>query len=713
MSDDSRWHKRRGFLTALAVGASLFGSLLATALPARAAPSAQIGLRVHILNPPNAVTDLAAAAVGTNDGDVQLTWTAPSNENGASMSRYVVRYATNPAFNVGHAETWWSQHAANEVTVSPAHAAGVLEFTSINGLTLGVTYYFGIKAIDTDNQISAIDTRTGTANQAATKPLNTGATDPPATPANFHGIALTTSSLRWTWDPVPLAGFYTVNAFPSGALIVQTNSTSADESGLSPNTAVTRTVRAGNANGLSLAAAAQTVHTMAAVPSALAFAKVDFTNIDLSWNANGNPAGTQYRLERSDDGSNYIVAGLLTGLTYADTGLNEQTTYYYRLIAINGDGLVTAPSVVLSTVTPRKVDFLPPDTPMGLKGTLDPTGTAFTLVWEAVTRNADGSPLSDLAGYNVYRRTTLTGGASKLTPQSLASTAFADQVNNQKYYFTVRAIDASGNESPDSLFAESSPEENIIFLGDDGLSSVAMPESVNAMLRSNNNKYGVPLTIELREDPIPANSNVLRTIRLQLIRGDTKEELNDLAFSKPQAVIGIGYGLVNGNVAPGNPAAQASAAPTTITPDQLSLYWNNGVTWVKIGGTVDTAVQAVKTKSSYLGSYQLRAVGRATSLSLEQGNVYPRVFTPNNDGLNDRVFFIFENPNNVPVSGEIFDLAGRQVATLAPPAQNTGIGTTMSWDGKDSAGAVVPGGVYYYRITGEGKTFTGTVAVAR
>ena len=57
-------------------------------------------------------------------------------------------------------------------------------------------------------------------------------------------------------------------------------------------------------------------------------------------------------------------------------------------------------------------------------------------------------------------------------------------------------------------------------------------------------------------------------------------------------------------------------------------------------------------------------------------------------------------------------MAGRLVKTLPAPDASSGIGTTLIWDGTDNAGAVAPGGAYVYRIKGEGKTFTGTVAVA-
>jgi gliding motility-associated-like protein len=692
----------------------LFGWMLATALPARAAPSVEIGIRTYILYPPNAVTDLTASQVGAQSGDAQLVWTAPRNINGARIDHYLIRYATYPAPSTAQAENWWDSQGANEVTISPAHAPGIPEFPILHNLTLGVTIYFGVKAVDVDNQIAPIDLRVGTTNQAKCTPLNVGSNAPPDTPDNFAGTALSSTSLRWSWDSARDASFYMLSAYPSGTLINTTTGLYLIETNLTPNAPISRTVRGGNGSGFSNPTVAETVYTLANTPTLVTISHVGFTTITLSWNAASNPTNTQYRLEQSNDGLNFSVVTLVSSLTVVDTGLSELTTYYYRLRALNGDGLITSPSIIVSTMTPNQLDFIAPNEPSGLKGNLDGSGRVFTLSWESVTTNVDGTPTTDLAGYDIYRRTALTGAPIKVTPVPLTVTAFADQVNNQVYYYTVRAIDASGNTSIHSLLADSSSESNIIFLGADEISSVVMPQAVNDLLRSNFNKYGVPLTIQMDEEAIPVGTQIVRQVRLTLVRVDNKQKLNDLAFARPQAIVSIGYALTNGNVGQGSPTAQSAPAASSVTPDQLSIYWNNGVSWVKIGGTLDLAAQALKTKSSFLGVYQLRSVGRASSLSLPQANVFPRVFTPNGDGLNDHVFFVLENPNGAQIVAEIFDFAGRRVATLPPPTASSSIGDAMfKWDGKDFNGGRVPSGAYYYTIQGEGKSFTGTVVVAR
>lgn len=96
--------------------------------------------------------------------------------------------------------------------------------------------------------------------------------------------------------------------------------------------------------------------------------------------------------------------------------------------------------------------------------------------------------------------------------------------------------------------------------------------------------------------------------------------------------------------------------------------------------------------------------------SLTFNGVFPRIFTPNSDGFNDKALFHFDNPELLPVTGKVYDISGAEVAPLAvgnDPA------TLLMWDGKDESGRLVPGGIYLYQIDFQGKFVTGTVVVAR
>ena len=76
-------------------------------------------------------------------------------------------------------------------------------------------------------------------------------------------------------------------------------------------------------------------------------------------------------------------------------------------------------------------------------------GTA-VLSWEAPTTNADGTPLTDLAGYRVHYGTS-PGPSGYTDFKYIAGNITQYTVDNltdgKTYYFAVSALDTSGNES--------------------------------------------------------------------------------------------------------------------------------------------------------------------------------------------------------------------------------------------------------------------------
>ncbi len=116
----------------------------------------------------------------------------------------------------------------------------------------------------------------------------------------------------------------------------------------------------------------------------------------------------------------------------------------------------------------------------------------------------------------------------------------------------------------------------------------------------------------------------------------------------------------------------------------------------------------------FIGATLLVSPGAVSALSLDPAtDVVPRIFSPNNDGINDVVFFRVNNPQQTPLSGVVLDMSGAQVATLALAPSGTIPADSLVWSGRDENGSFVPPGPYIYRIEGDGSPLTGVVVVAR
>jgi flagellar hook assembly protein FlgD len=61
---------------------------------------------------------------------------------------------------------------------------------------------------------------------------------------------------------------------------------------------------------------------------------------------------------------------------------------------------------------------------------------------------------------------------------------------------------------------------------------------------------------------------------------------------------------------------------------------------------------------------------------------------------------------------KIYDNAGRLIRTLVDAKENAGR-KTVTWDSKDSNNNLVAAGVYFYRLTADGKTASRKMVVVR
>lgn len=143
----------------------------------------------------------------------------------------------------------------------------------------------------------------------------------------------------------------------------------------------------------------------------------------------------------------------------------------------------------------------------------------------------------------------------------------------------------------------------------------------------------------------------------------------------------------------------------------------------RIGRRTDWLLTALAAAAAVaLGGFLTQLSAQTTTGGFRFAGTLARVITPNGDGRNDLAFFCYDNPSDGDVSGRIYTLLGAEVASTGPRTGAAGSACPggllpgsaqfSTWDGR-SAGSVVRSGVYVYRISAEGRSYTGTLLVVR
>ncbi len=175
--------------------------------------------------------------------------------------------------------------------------------------------------------------------------------------------------------------------------------------------------------------------TLPTAPAGLAATAVSSVSVNLNWtDASANETG--FQIERSlTSGSGYALIGATASnaVTYVDNGLTPQTTYYYRIRAINADGNSVYTTTVNSTT-------LAP-------GPIAPSGFAANALSSSSVNLTWTDASTDETGFQIER--SLTSG----TNFSLITTTAANAVNysdtgltpSTRYYYRIRSANSNGN----------------------------------------------------------------------------------------------------------------------------------------------------------------------------------------------------------------------------------------------------------------------------
>ncbi|MDN5852026.1 MAG: hypothetical protein L0K86_04115, partial [Actinomycetia bacterium] len=372
------------------------------------------------------------------DGAVTLTWKANSEPD---LRRYIIRRDGKLIRRVG---------------------AGRTSYTDSN-VQNGIPYKYTLVAQDkAGNKSAPTDSKSAT-------PADT------SDPAQPEGLEVTeeggTAVLNWDNNTDPDFGYYKVyrsinnpNVDVSGNPIKSglTESTFTDEDVANGSTYHYRVVAVdGNDNSSEASEIASITigdQQDPAAPTGLTATGGD-RSVALTWTASGSDDVNGYRIYRSTTPTVDISpANLVTGVdevtTYDDNSVENDTTYYYAVVAVDQAGN-ESPSSVIASATPT--DTTAPSAPTGLAAT---GGDGIVeLTWDA-----NGEP--DISGYRVYRGDSAdvaTGpGATPITGTSLLPTpAYTDTPveNGTTYFYAVVAVDSHGNESQASASTSATPAD--------------------------------------------------------------------------------------------------------------------------------------------------------------------------------------------------------------------------------------------------------------
>jgi hypothetical protein len=411
--------------------------------------------------------------------------------------------------------------------------------------------------------------------------------------------------------------------------------------------------------------------------------------------------------------------GSLEAHTY--TGLTPGTRYYFGIRSVNPAGIESPIDSLASTPTQQaSATALPSTPPTGTAGPKVPNGLLSTslsnglqvrLTWTPVTQDTSGNPVT-IAHYLVHKYSALGSTATAAITVSAATPEYTENTAGLNNFYRIQAVSTLGILSQLSDYLDSSGENNRYALAaDDPSTRVVMPREAALYLLAENNPHREDIYLTLAHQPQDEVNITLRSYKIAARRSSTDEEIIGFAFPQNNISVQLGYGAVvsqtNGFVTLGTRSGINAATLAQI----ISVYWYNGASFIRVGNPLLTLDQAVSVSVRNLGIYQIRALALSSAFRMAQGSPYPRVITPNGNE-NRRVFFFFDNPAGDPIRGTIYDLRGAHVRDLQINSQSP-TGNSLVWDGRDNQGAVVPSGIYLYKISAADETITGTVVVAR
>ena len=411
------------------------------------------------------------------------------------------------------------------------------------GLQDATTYNYRVRATDAAGNLSSYSNTA-----SATSPDAT----PPTAPSNLTASAASESQIDLTWsastDNVGVTGYQVLrcqgtSCTPS-TVVTTVSGTTYSNTGLLPSTSYRYRVRAtdaaGNLSSYSNTASATTLDTTPpTAPSNLTASAASGTQINLAWTASTDNVGvTGYQVERCQGAgcSNFAQVGTSSGTTYNNTGLQDATTYSYRVRATDAAGNLSSYSNTASATTP---DATPPTPPSGLTASAV-SDSQINLAWTASTDNVG------VTGYQVER---CQGASCSSFAQvaAVSGTSYNDTglLSSTTYRYRVRATDARGNLSSYSGAASATTKKPTTVVLVNHLSDYYA--DFQRFIKPYLDNFGIPYNVvDIATTPVPATVGDCAVIIIGHRRLDVDSTyLGSTEQGYISSAVNAGTGLVN------------------------------------------------------------------------------------------------------------------------------------------------------------------------
>jgi fibronectin type 3 domain-containing protein len=274
-----------------------------------------------------------------------------------------------------------------------------------------------------------------------------GGSNPPPAPTGLTASAAN-AQVNLTWNASSGAtAYYVKRSTTSGGPYTQIatpTATSYADNSVSNGTKYYYVVSAYNSYGQSANSAEVSATPMAPPPPGAPTgleAIAGNTQVSLTWTA--STGATSYHVKRSTtNGGPYTQVSAPTAANFTDTGLINDTIYYYVVSALNAAGESANSSQ--ASATPA-APAAPPPAPTGLRAT---AGNAqVSLTWTAS---------AGATSYHVKRTTTSGSPYTQVAAPSTTSDTDTGLTNGATYYYVVSALNAVG-ESANSAEVSATP----------------------------------------------------------------------------------------------------------------------------------------------------------------------------------------------------------------------------------------------------------------